>query len=143
MVIGGGTCTVASALQMGGNFSSATWPMNFRVMCRFSGGTQRGLESVRRSSPSSAANVSRTSAESCRATKRRISGTRRRRLAVVEKMQANHIEGGLRGLHANHFAVARKTRGAFANAGGASYSDVHSADGFFFAAASGSGDACD
>src|SRR5438552_2396983 len=137
----GGT-TVERAPSILDSFSSETWPMNLSVTCKFAGLTHRGLESARRSSSRSDARFSRTSAEIESATKSRMSGANGRRLAVIKKMQTNHVERSLRSLHADHVAVADEANGAFADAGWAGERDVHRADRFFFAAATGPGDAC-
>src|SRR5271165_5546044 len=63
--------------------------------------------------------------------------------AVVQEMDAHHVQRGLRGLYADHFAVAREVQAAFLDAGSGGERDVHGADGFFFTATARPGDSGD
>ena len=66
------------------------------------------------------------------------------RLGAVEQVvDADHVEGELRRLKADHFAIARKRSPRSFTPVGVARRDVHGAHGFFFAAAAGAGDAGD
>src|SRR5262249_6473649 len=97
-----------------------------------------------RSSRSNAMKSARTSAGISSATKRRKNlrsfGCG---LIAVQEMDAHKIQGELRGLEADHLAVAWKARISLPEAIGTSERDEDGANRFFLAAAAGPGDARD
>src|SRR5271165_1086962 len=72
-------------------------------------------------------------------------GAQRRGLlrAVVQEMDAHHVQRGLRGLYADHFAVAGEVQAALLDAGSGRKRDMHGAHRLFFAAATRPGDSGD
>src|SRR5580658_6518155 len=66
------------------------------------------------------------------------SGPCRKLLAVVEKVDTDHVERGLRSLKANRFAVAGEAHAAFFDAARMGERDMHGSHRFFFCASAGS-----
>src|SRR5579862_4458344 len=58
-------------------------------------------------------------------------------LAVIEKVDADHVQCELARLKADGFAIAGEAYAAFFDAAGVRERDVYRADGFFFRAAAG------
>src|ERR1700722_7136123 len=120
------------AFWIGSDFSFPTWPMNFRVMWRFSGRIQRAVRDFGWSFVISSVIAWRTGSGKSSATKRR---TGLRPAAREEKIAAHGIESGLRRVHADTFAVAGEFETAFTRASFVGDADVHEADGFLRSAA--------
>src|SRR5262249_47179951 len=77
------------------------------------------------------------------ATNSRMSFANRRSLAVIKKMEANHIERSLGSLHTNHVAIPDEADRTFSYAGWAGNGYVNRADRLFVGAAAGSCDSGD
>src|SRR5271165_6372375 len=63
------------------------------------------------------------------------------RLRVEQEMHAHHVQSHLRSVQADNLSIAGQVNDPLFYSLGGSDGDVHGANGFFFAAAAGSGDA--
>src|SRR4029077_18772794 len=110
----------------------------------FSGRTQRAFGAVIRRSLIKVARLSRTAHGISSATNRRtVLSSLRGLRAVVEKMDAHHVQRHLRGLPANRFTVAGEAHAALLDAAVMRQPHVHCAARLFFATPAGAGDSRD
>ena len=120
--------------ESGSAFRDRTCPMNFSVTCRFSGFTQRATRGFWRERGDQ---FCEGAADFFRQIERDEEAHGLRPAASgEEKIAAHGIERGLRGVHADAFAVAAgELETALARAAFVGDANVHEADGFFRRAA--------